>query len=184
VSGGLPELLEALAETLLQPGAFPRQKVEALRREAWIPSPLAAALDQLLAAPAEDLAVAYAGYFLVGRDRPTLHLEYSAHRYGRLQAPESMAALAPLYAEAGLMAPAGVAPDHFGLLLAMLAHHLRFLGREESVSAEAAIRALLGEFLKPFVQTLREAMGDSRGFYPAALEAAEATLSLTWNLLA
>lgn len=184
MSGGLPELLDALAETLLRPGAFPAQAFRSLRGEAWIGAALGEALDHLLTAPTEDLAVEYAGLFLVGRGAPTLHLELSPHRHGRHQAPELMTALEPFYAGAGIAPPQGVSIDHLGLLLALLAHGLRRLSASEDSQAQADLRRLISEYLLPFTQELRLVAVNIHPFYAADLALAEATLIFTGELLA
>lgn len=184
MSGGLPELLDAVAETLLRPGAFPAEAFRSLRGEAWIGAVLGEALDRLLGAPTEDLAVEYAGLFLVGRVAPTLHLELSPHRHGRHQAPELMAALEPFFAEAGIAPPEGVSIDHLGLLLALLAHGLRRLSASEDSRAEADLRRLISEYLVPFTQELRLSTANAHPFYAADLALAEATLAFTRDLLA
>jgi len=184
VRGDLPELLEALAETFLHPGAFPAAEFHEARAAAWVSPELAKALDHLLAAaPSEDLAVDYAGLFLVGRDGPTLHLELSAHRHGRLLAPEILAALEPLYARVALSPPTGTAPDHLGLLLALLAHYLRRLGLQEDPESVEASRHLIHEFLQPLTQGLRDSLSGTHALYAAAFDALDATLTLTHGLL-
>lgn len=184
MSGGLPELLDALAETLLRPGAFPADAFRSLRGEAWIGPAIGEALDRLLKAPTEDLAVEYAGLFLVGRGAPTLHLELSPHRHGRYQAPEIMAALEPFYAEAGIAPPEGVSIDHLGQLLALLAHGLRRLSANEDPQVQADLHRLISQHLMPFTQEIRLSAANAHPFYAEDLGLVEATLVFTGELLA
>ena len=175
-TGTLPDLLDALGELFLAPGARPAPALAAVREADWPAPPLRAALGRLLAAPTEDLDVAYASLFLARTGRPTLRLGASALRTGLHRDPAILASLAPRYAAAGVRPKGPHHPDDLGCLLLLLARLLRQLaaGREEREAAvtglfrdplESLARAVAAELAEPGVPAYYAAAG-------AALDAA------------
>lgn len=174
MEGGLPDLLEALGEVFISPGACPLPTLRAVRGAEWTNEHLREGLDRMIAATQGDLPVAYAGLFLAGR--PSLPLEASAYRGGLLRDPELLDALEPCYQAAGVRPLEGVSPDHLGALLALQARLLRLMaaGREdlEPVARELAA-GTLGSLARSVAGALTTRSADS--FYAAAgtvLEAA------------
>lgn len=159
----LPDLLEALAEPLLRPGAGPGPAVAEACSAPWCPADLQQALAVFLAAPREDLVVAHTGLFTVGRHGPTLHLETSAYRAGRLADPTTLAELQEVEAAVDLEA-ASAAPDHLGHQIRLLAALLRALaaaGSPEEDPRRPLALGLLERLLLPHLEALGSA-------YPAA----------------
>jgi TorA maturation chaperone TorD len=184
----LPVLLDALGEVLVIPGACPQATFRALQREAWLPGDLRSALGDLLAWAQDDLAVQYAGLFLHARNRPTLRLEASAQRVGALQAPEVLADLEALAVLNAWTPAPGRQPDHLGVLLSLLAHHLRLLeapapGTGERLEREAGI--LLNHYLQPMAGYLAEglSLAGTPPFYRAVGHALTAALGLCDQIL-
>ena len=185
----LPQLLEALGELFLAPGAFDAPVFRAGSESAWTTPALRQALKELLDAPREELAVRYAGRFLLGATAPTIHLEASAWGSGALQDPKVMGSLAPLYSLAGIEAREGVQADHLGALLLLFAHLLRRLlvcPEGESAQLESAARELLQESLVPLAGRVRSALNgqDDEDAYRAAGRVLGATLDLSRQVLA
>lgn len=169
MSAHLPDLLEALAEVLLVPGAFPDEAFRSVRGAFWLTPDLDEALGDLLAAGREDAEVAYAGLFLVGSEGPTIHLEDSVRTQGRLAAPEVLEALTPHYAQAGLGLPDRA--DHLGSLLLVTAALLRRAAAEEGGPALPHLRALLAAHVTPLCRAVDRALEGraSAAPYDAAL---------------
>ena len=180
-AGTLPDLLEALGELFLVPGARPSGLLASVREAEWAEPPLRAALDQLLAAPAEDLDVAYAGLFLARTGRPTLRMNASALRTGLHRDPEIMARLAPLYQAAGVEPEGPRQPDDLGCLLLLLARLLRLVaaGRED---LEAAMAGLFREPLEPLARTVAKGLAEPG--VPPSYAAAGATLDAVMDACA
>jgi TorA maturation chaperone TorD len=184
----LPALLDALGELFLVPGAWPQATFRGLQREAWLPEDLREAVAVLVATAHSDLAVQYAGLFLHARNRPTLRLEASAQRAGSLQAPDVLAELEAMEATAAWTPMAGRQPDHLGVLLSLLAHHLRLLaapaaGSEARLEEDAGI--LLEAYLLPMARHLAEglALPGTPPFYAAAGSILVAALGLCGRIL-
>lgn len=183
----LPDLLEALAEPLLRPGAQPGPAVAGARAAAWCPSSLARALADYLEAPREALDVAHAGLFTVGRFGPTLHLETSAYRAGRLADPDTLAELEAVEAAVELE-PTATAPDHLGHQTRLLAALLRALAATEEPESDPRrplAQGLLERLLLPHLEALvaaYPASGDP--YHRHLLEALRETVGFTQALLA
>jgi TorA maturation chaperone TorD len=184
----LPALLDALGELFLVPGAWPEATFRNLQRETWLPGDLREAVTTLVGTAHSDLAVQYAGLFLHARNRPTLRLEASAQRAGSLQAPEVLAELEAMEAATAWAPVAGRQPDHLGVLLSLLAHHLRLLaapeaGQEARLEQDAG--TLLGGYLQPMARHLAEglALPGTPPFYAAAGGTLVAALGLCGRIL-
>lgn len=183
----LPDLLEALAEPLLRPGAQPGPAVAEARAAAWCPAGLAQALADFLEAPRGDLEVAHTGLFTVGRHGPTLHLETSAYRAGRLADPGTLAELQEVEAAVELEA-ASTAPDHLAHQIRLLAALLRALAATEDPGSDPRrplAQGLLERLLLPHLEALCAAYpsaGDP--FHRHLLEALRETARFTRALLA
>jgi TorA maturation chaperone TorD len=159
----LPDLLEALGELFLRPNGFDRSRFEALGRASWSGLGITPALQALVIQPAEGLDVAYAGLFLHGFKRPTLHLEASAHRTGWLSDPAVLQDLSGIYEAAWIRPDPAFQADHLGILLALLAHLLRELAlapRGRARKLECAARALLEDHLAPLAEAVAEGLED------------------------
>lgn len=149
---GLPDLLEALGELFLLPGAFDRARFEALGRTSWTGLGITPTLQALLIQDCRDLDVAYAGLFLHGGERATIHLEGSVQRTGLLADPETLQSLQSVYSVAGIRPDPSFQADHLGIQLALLAHLLRSLAeapRPRARQIECAARVLLEDHLAP-----------------------------------
>lgn len=168
--GTLPDLLEALGEVFLTPGACPEPALRAVREADWAGEGLRGSLGRMLEASTGDLPVAFAGLFLAGR--PTLPLEVSAYRTGLLRDPEVLAGLEPLYEASGVLPLEGISPDHVGALLVLQARFLRLMGTGQE-DLEPCARALQEETLGPLAQTLSQVLAapGTPPFYAAAGQA-------------
>lgn len=165
----LPDLLEALAHLLARPGTFPLEVLRACQQATWLPEGAATPLQALLEAQGTDLAVAYAGHFLVGAEHPTLHLEEGAQRLGRLADPGLESELSTAYAT-WAFCPTGPA-EHLATQFEALAVLLRRLAQTPDPREEAVLRAglnLLDAHTLPFLAHLRATRID--GPYGAALD--------------
>lgn len=167
----LPDLLEALGEVFLVPGAFDRDRFEALGKASWVGLGITPALQGLIIEDAADLNVAYTGLFLQGA--PTLHLHASAQFDGRLADPEREADLASISAVVRIRPVQGVQPDHLGSMLVLLAHLLRALAEMEGKRAaclEGAASDLLLKHLLPLAERVAAALEPAQvhPFYRAA----------------
>lgn len=172
-AGTLPQLLSALGELFLAPGAFDARTFRAAAEADWAPADLRNALEGMLALPRTESSVAYAGRFLHGAAAPTIHLEASAWRSGGLQDPQVLASLRPIYAAAGIEAQDRVPSDHLGTLLSLLAFLLQRLfeaGEPEARDLESSARTLLREHLLPLSVQVRRALDaqDPPDLYRAA----------------
>jgi len=184
----LPDLLEALGELFLRPGDFELSRFEDLGQASWSGLGITPALQALMIQPAEDLDVAYAGLFLHGRERPTLHLEASAHRTGQLADPEVLRGLSGIYDAAGIQPDPGLQSDHLGILLCLLGHLFRELARaprQRARQLECAARALLEDHLGPLAQIVAAGL-EAPGTHPLFRTAGSLmtkTLSLSERIL-
>jgi TorA maturation chaperone TorD len=185
----LPDLLEALADVFLSPGAFPVAAFEAALGADWPPPALKTALATLLAAPREGLDVAYTESFLVGRQRPPTHLDESALQTGRVADPAILADLDDIYGAIGLRPDTDfrILPDHVGLQLRALAHLLRHLASRADPASDPALgqaRRLLRDHLGPLVRRLDAALAEAHPCYAAAAHLQGGTLAFVDELLA
>jgi TorA maturation chaperone TorD len=149
---GLPDLLDALGELFLVPGAFDRARFEALGEASWARPGITQALQALLDEEGLNLDVAYTGLFLQGFDRPTLHLQASAQFAGTLADSALLGELAEIESVAGIHADPSIQPDHLGALLMLLAHLFRELAGATGARAsrlEQAAGGLLHRLLLP-----------------------------------
>lgn len=185
----LPDLLEALGELFVVPGGFDRARFEALGRASWAGLGITPALHTLLIADARELDVAYAGLFLQGRTRPTLHLEASAQFAGTLADPGLLARLERIAEVAGVGTVPGIQPDHLGVMLALLA----LLFRQRAAAAggcderlERASAALLQDFLLPLAARVCGALAEAGTppFYQAAGRLLDRALALSLQVAA
>lgn len=183
----LPDLLEALAQPLLRPGSDLEPAVTGALDADWCPPALKTALEALRSAPRQDLAVAHTGLFAVGRFGPTLHLETSAYRAGRLADPDTLAELEAVEAAVDLE-PTPVPPDHLGHQVRLLAALLRALAGTDDPEGDPRrplAQGLLDRLLLPHLEALcaaYPAAGDT--FHRRLLEALRETARFTQDLLA
>ena len=177
-SATLPGLLEALGELFLVPGSA--QPWASFAGAPWATPALRAALESM--APRADQEVAYAGLFLAGCRRPTIHLEASVQRTGLLLDEAVLGELEALFEAAGVCPDPGAPPDHLGVLLLFLGHLLR---RGGEGAMEAAARTLLDLQVEPLAlrvaSQLRQEGVDP--FYAHAGRVLEATVGLCRALL-
>lgn len=183
----LPDLLEALAQPLLRPGSDLEPAVTGALGADWCPPTLKVALEALRSAPRQDLAVAHTGLFIVGRHGPTLHLETSAYRAGRLADPDTLAELEAVEAAVELE-PTSAAPDHLGHQTRLLAALLRALAATQDPEGDPRrplAQGLLERLLLPHLEALCAAYpsaGDP--FHRHLLEALRETGRFARDLLA
>lgn len=183
----LPDLLEALAQPLLRPGSDLEPTVTGAHGADWCPAPLKTALEALLSAPRQDLAVAHTGLFIVGRHGPTLHLETSAYRAGRLADPDTLAELEAVEAAVELE-PSAVTSDHLGHQIRLLAALLRALAATQDPEGDPRhplAQGLLERLLLPHLEALLAAYPASGDpYHRHLLEALRETARFTRDLLA
>jgi TorA maturation chaperone TorD len=146
---GLPELLEALGEAFLVPGAFPEDTYWGLLQVPWPAPALKGAALRLLSTPRQELDVVYAGVFLQGTAGPTIHLEESALRFGTLATAAVLEDLEELCRQADLQPLGRLQVDHLGAMLMLLAALLRRAG-----PGEALAQALFQRHLGPTAELL------------------------------
>ena len=186
---GFPDLLEALGELFLVPGSFDRGRFEALGEASWTGLGITPALHTLLIEDRTDLDVAYAGLFLQGFDRPTLHLEASAQFTGSLADAGLMRRLEKIHSLAGIHPEPTVQPDHLGALLLLLSQLFRELAvaeGERSVLLEKATADLLEWFLRPLADRVSTSLAEPgiHPFYRAAGALLSRAVSLSEKVLA
>lgn len=170
----LPGLLDALAHLFARPGFLPVEVLEAALGAPWLDAAAAEALAALPQPEGEDLAVAYASHFLVGRDRPVLHLEEGAHPFGRLSDPNLEAGLRALYS-AWAFTPTGPA-EHLATQLEALGQLLRHPELPTDSRIRSAGLRLLETHTLPFLNLLVEPR--IGGTYGAALQLSHALAQL------
>ncbi|MBI4912335.1 MAG: molecular chaperone TorD family protein [Acidobacteria bacterium] len=175
-SAGISDLLEALGEVFLHPGADGQPSIGAVLECDW-PSPaLRSALLEMQGHRDPGLEVTYAGLFLVGAEGRPHPLEVSVLEGLRLRHPQSIDRVARVFAAAGVLPEATVSMDHLGAMSALLGFLLRRLWDPEdpdSPRLEQAARDLLRQDLLPLASHLDAALGDnpSHPFYRAAARA-------------
>ena len=184
----LPDLLEALGELFLVPGAFDRPRFEALGRSSWVGLGITPALQGLIIEDTSGLNVAYTGLFLQGARGPTLHLQASAQFTGALADPERAADLASIAAVVRIQPDPGVQPDHLGAMLILLAHILRAVAAMEGKRAaclEGAAVDLLQKHLQPLAERVAAGLEpvDVHPFYRAAGRLLTRSLQLATRVL-
>ena len=179
--GTLPDLLDALGEMYLEPGARPAQLLAAVREAEWAGAALRTGLDRVLTASAEDLDVAYAGLFLARTGRPTIRLDASSLRTGLHRDPEIMASLAPAYAAARVQPEGPHQLDDLGCLLLLLAQILRMLAGGDG-NMEAVVIELFRDTLEPLARTV--AAGLAEPGVPPFYAGAGATLGAATDAIA
>ena len=177
----LPDLLELLAEVFLVPGAFDAQAASELLDVTWLPAALRVSLGAMLAAPRLELDVAYAGLFLHGRTRPTIHLQASAQGYASSALEADLEDLQAILGAADL-APAGtIQADHLGALLALQAGLLRRAAAPDRGAVwETLNRRLLNRHLLATGKRVAAALAEPGvgSFYHAAGSSLAAVLEL------
>ena len=174
-AGTLPDLLEALGELFICPGARPGPPLAAVRDAGWAGPALRSALDQLLAAPADNLDIAYASLFLARTGRPTIRLGASASRTGLHQDPEIRDRLEPIYRAAGISPDTPSQPDDLGCLLILMAHLLRLLASGRA-DLEIPLVALYRDPIEPLVRSVARQLAEPG--VPPFHAAAGATLDI------
>ncbi len=184
----LPDLLEALGELFLVPGAFDRPRFEALGRASWVGLGITPALQGLIIEDTTDLNVAYTGLFLQGARGPTLHLQASAQFAGALADPERAADLASIAAVVRIQPDPGVQADHLGAMLVLLAHLLRAVAEVEGKRAaclEGAAADLLQKHLQPLAERVASGLepADVHPFYRSAGRLLAKSLQLAARVL-
>lgn len=184
----LTDLLEALGELFLLPGAFNTACFEAGLKSEWAPGSLREPLQRLLAAPGTGLDILYAGHFLHGFERPTVHLQASAHRTGFLLDPDLVNGLAEIYAMAGIEPVDAVHPDHLGamtVLLSVLLKQMQIAEGPRADALEAATRSLVESHLVPLLVQVKAGLAASSPHdpYRAATEALESCLGICARVL-
>jgi len=184
----LPDLIEGLAEVFLVPGAFDRDRFEALGKASWHGMGITPALQTLLIENATELNVAYTGLFLHGSSRPTLHLEASAQFTGALADPEMLGELASIAAIVRIAPDPAIQPDHLGAMLILQAHLLRTLAEVDGKRAaclEQASADLLNRFLKPLADRVAAGLADPEvhPFYRSAGRLLAKTMQLSSRVL-
>jgi TorA maturation chaperone TorD len=167
-------LFALLSDAFLEPEADVGRRAEALAADAAAGGGSSAGVCSALAdwtqchqSPAEQ-GTEYVRLFLHGSGNLPAHPYESVQIYGRLMAPECLAALGALYEEAQVRPRTGLAvpPDHLGLELEFLAHVLSNLAEAERGSAEAR---RWGELAR---RTVVEHLGPFSGRFVEKLEAA------------
>ncbi len=185
----LPALLEAFGELFLLPGAFDASCFEAALKSNWAPGSLREPLQRMLAAPRQAMDVLYAEHFLLGFQRPTVHLQASAQLSGSLLDPAILANLAGIYAVAGVETLDAVHPDHLGSmtsLLGVLLHRMQVAEGPAAEALEAASRELTERHLAPLLAKVRTGLEASspKDPYRAAAEALASCLGICIRVLA
>ena len=180
--------LDSLAEVWLVPGADVHVRAGELTERVRSTDPalarVAASLLELSAPPATPLDIEFARLFLAART-PIAYPYESYYRGGLLADPACLAELRELYGIAGVMPDgAGVAPDHLGAELDLLALALAGLaGSSAGDEADGALVALAAELieehLRPFLEAFAQRLVGAAPapYYAAATRAAVAAVA-------
>ncbi len=185
VIGALAELFDLLGEIFLEPGSDAGGRIAGLARRcpadcAGLRGLPAALADMDGAREArEPLSVAYAGLFLHGDGRATVHLYESVHTQARLMAPECLDDLKALHDAADVRPRGGpgVSPDHLGMELEFLSFLLANLGEagtpDEQRRWTTLARTLLQRHLAPFGRLVAGRLegAEAHPYYRAAARA-------------